>query len=200
MIQWLCSRRKLITSRVMSICLGRPFAAQDEDCLCALPVNCSDERILAFCVDQQGPIGQTIEDQPLTGFLAFSRLCCIAGRCESLDSPSRIRDLHSSDPSKVRRYIFKARACDKDLHAWLESLPDEFRFSANALDTDYSRSPGFTMCVVAFIVHGGSLLKMYRCVATYNGLVRTPLKIMLGLLLLHLQDRYLLTRESTQQP
>ena len=145
----------------MSICLGRPFAAQDEDCRCALPVNIRDEELLAFCTNPQGPsnlgLGQRIENQPLTGFIAFSRLCSIAGRCESLTSRP-----------KVHRYVAKAHACDKALQGWLESLPDEFRFSANALDDDYSRSPGFTMCVIAFIVHGGSLLKMYLCVASYG--------------------------------
>lgn len=161
--------RKLITARVMSICLGRPFAAQDEDCRCALPVNMRDKGMLAFCTNPQGPlnlgVSQRIEDLPLTGFIAFSRLCSIAGRCESLSSLSSTRNLTLSDRLKVRRYMSKAHPCDKALQGWLESLPDEFRFSANALDDDYSRSPGFTMCVIAFIVHGGSLLKMYLCVA-----------------------------------
>jgi len=159
----------LITARVMSICLGRPFAAQDEDCCCALPVNRRDEETSAFGTDQDKStsprLSQRIEDQPLTGFLAFARLCCVAGRCESLSSPLRTHDLASSNPFKLRRYIAEAHACDKSLQAWLEGQPDEFRFSANALDTDYSRSPEFTMCVIAFIVHGGSLLKMYLCVA-----------------------------------
>jgi hypothetical protein len=163
----------------MSICLGRPFAVQDEDCRCALPLNRRDEDILAFCTDEEKPsnlgVSQRIEHRPLTGFIAFSRLCCIAGQCESLDSPSHTYDLALPNPSKLRRYMTKAHACDKDLQAWLESLPDEFRFSANSLDTDYSRSPGFTMCVIAFIVHGGSLLKMYLCVATHDGLPTTSL-------------------------
>jgi hypothetical protein len=175
----------------MSICLGRPFAAQDEDCRCALPANRRDEEVIAFCTNQEKPIdlevSQRIEDQPLTGFLAFSRLCCIAGRCESLGSLSRTCDLNISNPSTMRRYMSKAHACDKALQAWLESLPDEFRFSANSLDTDYSRSPGFTMCVIAFIVHGGSLLKMYLCVSSYDDLATTSLMWMLDLLLRCLQ-------------
>ena len=188
----------------MSICLGRPFAAHDEDCRCILPVNRCDEELLAFCTNQEDPtslrVSKRIEDQPLTGFLAFSRLCCIAGRCESLSSPSRTRDLASSNPSKLRRYIAKTHACDKGLQAWLESLPDEFRFSANSLDTDYSRSPGFTMCVIAFIVHGGSLLKMYLCVATHEDLMTIPLMRLLDLLLRCLQSRRPATQKSIQPP
>lgn len=151
----------------MSICLGRPFAARDEDCRCILPVNVRDEEALAFLTAAPSPrIFQSVEHLPLTGFLAFARLCCIAGKCESLNSPLGSRTVVSSDPVRVRRYITKARRCEKILEEWLGSLPDEFTFSANVVDSDYTQSPGLTMCVIAFIMHAGLLLNMYRYVAT----------------------------------
>lgn len=156
----------LIIVRVMSICLGRPFAARDEDCRCSLPANLRDEEYLTFIANQSEPsnpsTSKEIEEMPLTGFLAFARLCRIAGMCESLNSPSRIRILASSDTSKVRRYVARARKCEKVLEKWLASLSDEFRFSANAVDTDYSQTPELTMCVIAFIMHAGLLLNLYR--------------------------------------
>jgi hypothetical protein len=188
----------------MSICLGRPFAAQDADCRCALPVNRRDEEVLPLCTDRREPkdleVSQQIEDQPLTGFLAFSRLCRIAGRCESLGTQPHTRDLTPSNPSRMHYYMSKAHACDKALQAWLQSLPDEFRFSANALDTDYSRSPGFTMCVIAFIVHGGSLLKMYLWVAIFDDLAKTMLMCASGVLLQCLQHQLPVIPKSIQPP
>jgi hypothetical protein len=182
----------------MSICLGRPFAARDEDCRCSLPANLRDEQYLAFITDQPEPSNRDSTkhtgDKPLTGFLAFARLCRIAGKCESLNSPSRTRILASTNPSKVRSYVAKARRCENVLENWLANLSDDFRFSANAVDTDYSQTPELTMCVIAFIMHAGLLLNMYRYVVADEGFTTTMLTRSAGVYLPLIHEQHLKTK------
>jgi hypothetical protein len=158
----------------MSICLGRPFAAREEDCRCSLPVNLHDEQYLAFITDQPGPSNPNFRkhtgDKPLTGFLAFARLCRIAG---------------------------KARRCEKVLENWLANLSDDFRFSANAVDTDYSQTPELTMCVIAFIMHAGLLLNMYRYVVADERSTTTMLIRSAGVCLPRIHEQPLKTKTMT---
>lgn len=171
----------------MSICLGRPFAVQDEDCCCELPYNIRDEDCHMVCIDQYGLSNQRAQlkgDMPLTGFLEFARLCCISGKCEALNSPSRTRIIASSDLSRKQSYLKKARRCEKSLETWLASLSAEFRSLANALDSDYTQSRELTMCAIAFIMHAGSLLNMYRLVILLQIFLTMTLTATLDALLL----------------
>ncbi|KAH6647177.1 fungal-specific transcription factor domain-containing protein [Truncatella angustata] len=142
--------------RVISICLGRPMAAQDADCHCELPMDISDDDLDTWCRDPGHPPQNPQASTLMTGFLAFARLCRIGGKIQQLYSPLRIREL--SDPTKAKRYLRTIGALDKKLNEWLASLPDDIRFSANDMD----RGPNLTMCVIMFIVHAGSLLNLYR--------------------------------------
>jgi hypothetical protein len=188
----------------MSICLGRPFAARDEDCRCSLPANLRDEQYLAFVTDQPGPSNLNSSkhtgDKPLTGFLAFARLCRIAGKCESLNSPSRTRILASTNPQKLRRYVAKARRCEKVLENWLANLSDDFRFSANAVDNDHPQTPELTMCVIAFIMHAGLLLNMYRYVAVHGNFTIMILIRSTGVYLSRIHEHSLKTKKTIPKP
>lgn len=138
------------------------MAAQDEDCDCELPLNMSDENLSSHCRQQSATV---IDDSPpTTGFIAFARLCRIAGKIQQLNSPRRLRELASASPEKVRSFVSRVVAHDKALRCWLESLPDEIRFSANTPERNLEGSPHLTMCVIIFIIHAGSLLNIYRLV------------------------------------
>jgi hypothetical protein len=131
------------------------MAAQDADCHCELPLDLSDEDLEDYCRSGRSP-EQPGASTPMTGFVAFARLCRIGGKIQQLYSPSRIREV--ANPAKAKRYLRTIGALDKLLNEWLASLPDEIRFSANRLD----RGPTLTMCVIMFIVHAGCLLNLYR--------------------------------------
>ncbi|KAL1872321.1 hypothetical protein VTK73DRAFT_1552 [Phialemonium thermophilum] len=153
--------------RVISICLGRPMAAIDEDCDCDFPLDMSDEQLDLFA--RRSHQMESLPPLPpppsaTTGFIAFSRLCRIAGKIQRLHSPKRLRELASDDVNKRRRFLARIVALDKPLNTWLESLPDEIRFSANALRSGPTGTVDLTMCVIIFIVHAGSLLNLYSCI------------------------------------
>lgn len=67
----------------MSICLGRPMAADEADCCCDLSFDDSNEYLEQFGVPpprDSNPLTATSPQSPMTGFLAFTRLCKIAAR------------------------------------------------------------------------------------------------------------------------
>ncbi|GLA86099.1 hypothetical protein AtubIFM56815_010349 [Aspergillus tubingensis] len=120
-----------------SICLGRPMAANLDDCCCELPSADGDS-------------------SPMAGFVAFTRLCRIA---------AKVHRLHGSPP--VRRETWTARwqhlrpTVDRlahELEHWLQQLPDEIRFSANRIQT----GPSLTMCFIVFILHSAIIMNLYR--------------------------------------
>ncbi|KAK6366321.1 hypothetical protein LTS17_010827 [Exophiala oligosperma] len=150
--------------RVTSICLGRPAAILDEDCNCEMPLNVSDEDLELFA-HQPNSIDSHYDPKassPAMGFLAFAKLCRIAGKIQQLNSPRRIGELASADPDKMRKFSAKVASRDRLLRSYLESLPDEICFSANVSQWDHDRNYHLTMCMIIFIVHSGSLLNLYR--------------------------------------
>ncbi|KAJ4229002.1 hypothetical protein NW759_003723 [Fusarium solani] len=143
--------------RVTSVCLGRPMAANDGDCCCALPRSISDEELEAACASPEGLDEQPVSSKsPLSGFLAFTQLCQISSRIQNLQAPARAASL--SSPQGGRRMVKLAKDIEKSLDEWLDGLPDEIRFSANTLN----RGPTLTMSILVFVIHAGSLLNLYR--------------------------------------
>jgi hypothetical protein len=173
--------------RVVSICLGRPFAVDDRDCACDLPWDLSDEDLQRQCRAQAqaqaharsarsaaDPPSVTSIDPPLppppsspmTGFIAFARLCRIAGKIQRLGSPSSLLGLSaSSGNNKARLLAARVVALDRDLREWLDNLPDSIRFSANQEinAAGPGSDPSLVMCVIIFMMHAGSLLNLYWC-------------------------------------
>lgn len=153
--------------RVTSICLGRPMAVHDEDCYCEMPLNMSDDLLEQYSralTQRAGPNYPTPSEQssPLSGFLAFARLCRIAGRIQRLNSPHSIRRLASTSLSKARRFVSRVAAYDRSLRAWLEGLPGDVRLAAGTLEGGPEQNGSLAMRVIIFIVHAGSLLNLYR--------------------------------------
>ncbi|KAF7540679.1 hypothetical protein G7054_g1158 [Neopestalotiopsis clavispora] len=122
--------------------LDRPMAAQDADCHCELPLDIGDDDLEEYCRNKQhSPVDPPVST-PMTGFLAFARLCRIGGKIQQLYSPSRIREI--AKPAKAKQRLRTIGSLDKSLNEWLISLPDDIRFSANQLD----RGPNLTMSLV----------------------------------------------------
>lgn len=132
------------------------MAAQDADCHCELPLDLSDDDLDRYSPKAQPSPESRPASTPMTGFLAFARLCRIGGKIQQLYSPLRIREV--AKPAKAKQRLRIIASLDKSLNEWLISLPDDIRFSANQLD----RGPNLTMCVIMFIAHAGSLLNLYR--------------------------------------
>ncbi|KAH7324529.1 fungal-specific transcription factor domain-containing protein [Stachybotrys elegans] len=145
--------------RVTSICLGRPLAAQDADCHCKMPLAVADDELQHASENPESLKDRSASNLPLSGFLAFARLCRISGRIQRLHSPSRLSSL--TDPKKAALMEQNVAAIDTSLSEWLDSLPDEIRFSPNHVD----RGPNLTLCVIMFIAHSGLLLNLYRTIS-----------------------------------
>ncbi|KAF5007384.1 hypothetical protein FDECE_6270 [Fusarium decemcellulare] len=147
----------MATFRVTSMCLGRPMAADDEDCYCDIPQSLSDEALEACQQDGHPPQTPQVEtSSPMMPFVAFAQLCRIGGRIQRLYSPSGIMRLR--DPKNAKRFLHSVESLQKLLDKWLADLPDDIRFSANVPN----HGPNLTMCVIMFIAHAGFLLNLYQ--------------------------------------
>lgn len=104
------------------------MAAHDTDCYCELPLAVADEELESACRNPGSLLRRPVSTLPLTGFVAFCRLCHISGKIQGLHSPSRFSDLSSEEGGK--RLVKLVGKLDQSLNEWLTSLPDDIRFSA----------------------------------------------------------------------
>ncbi|KAK1635549.1 fungal-specific transcription factor domain-containing protein [Colletotrichum phormii] len=152
--------------RTTSICLGRPLAVQDEDCHCELPLDVRDEDIVSG-IKSQRTIDEEAMMSPMSGFLAFARLCRLAGKIQEFSSPLKLRKIASADADKTHRFLARVDAHDQALRKWLESLPGEIQFSANRKNKKHG-DISMVHCVITFFLHAGSLINLYRYSALRN--------------------------------
>ncbi|KAL4820694.1 fungal-specific transcription factor domain-containing protein [Aspergillus spinulosporus] len=131
---------------LMSTCLGRPMASDESDCCCELPQLPSPS-------------------SPMTGFLAFTRLCRIAARVHRFYSSNRIRgrDATLATGEDWSALLPILNGFVRELDEWLQELPNEIRFSANLTQN----GPNLTMCVIVFILHSGTIMNLYRPLAAH---------------------------------
>ncbi|KAF5597499.1 transcriptional regulatory [Fusarium subglutinans] len=106
--------------RITSICLGRPMAANDSDCYCALPLPLGDEE-LDTLYSVEGTLDHDMNQRSaLSGFLDIIGLCKVAGEVQSIQSPGEIRDLGRKAGQK--RVMDLALGQEKSLDSWLKDL------------------------------------------------------------------------------
>ncbi|KAI2827308.1 transcriptional regulator family: Fungal Specific TF [Aspergillus niger] len=120
-----------------SICLGRPMAATLDDCCCELPSTDGDSA-------------------PMSGFVAFTRLCRIAAEVHRIHGSPPVRG--GSWTARWQRLRPTVDQLVGELDNWLQDLPDEIRFSANRIQT----GPSLTMCFIVFILHSATIMNLYR--------------------------------------
>ncbi|KAF4536887.1 uncharacterized protein LTHEOB_11755 [Lasiodiplodia theobromae] len=152
--------------RLLSMCLGRPMAADDDDCDCELPLDMTDEHLEIYCRD---PAGERSTSSALAGFLAFSELCKIASKIVK-----STRRLQRSQPSRIQKELqSQTEALNSQLQQWLQNLPDVVKFSANRSDEDGRLH--LTMCIITFILHAASIINLQRPrTADKHGLTEPP--------------------------
>ncbi|OHF02882.1 hypothetical protein CORC01_01640 [Colletotrichum orchidophilum] len=152
--------------RITSICLGRPLAVQDEDCHCELPLDMRDEDVVSGSCQKNGTISEENTPSPMSGFLAFARLCRLAGKIQEFSSPLKLRKIASANADKTQRFLARVDAHDQALRKWLESLPGDIQFSANRKNKSHG-DISMVNCVIIFFLHAGSLINLYRFFLNY---------------------------------
>ncbi|GKZ17791.1 hypothetical protein AbraIFM66951_001085 [Aspergillus brasiliensis] len=120
-----------------SICLGRPMAANLDDCCCDLPSAHGDTSLMA-------------------GFVAYTQLCRIAAEVHRLHGSPPTRG--ESWPARWQRLQPTVDRLMRKLEHWLQELPDEMRFSANQIQ----QGPNVTMGFIIFILHSATIMNLYR--------------------------------------
>ncbi|UQC90020.1 uncharacterized protein CLUP02_15551 [Colletotrichum lupini] len=113
-----------------SICLGRPLAVKDEDCYCELPLDVRDEDVMSG-IKSGHAVDVEATTSSMSGFLAFAKLCRLAGKIQEFSSPLNLQKIASADAERTHRFLARVDAHDQALRKWLESLPGEIQFSAN---------------------------------------------------------------------
>ena len=147
--------------RLLSICLGRPMGVEDDDCDCEMPLDMDDIGLEAYC--KESPHNSThifSQASRMSGFLAFSRLCRIAGKISRTVNPLRISRMCQNRQERNSTQLQKSiKELDSELSEWLESVPDAIKFSVNNND---SESPHLTMCIISYILHAGCTINLHR--------------------------------------
>ncbi|KAG7048231.1 Zn(II)2Cys6 transcription factor [Colletotrichum scovillei] len=151
--------------RTTSICLGRPLAVKDEDCYCELPLDVCDEDVMSG-IKSGHAVGEEATTSPMSGFLAFAKLCQLAGKIQDFSSPLKLQKVASADAEKTHRFLARVDAHDQALRKWLESLPGEIQFSANRKNKSHG-DISMVHCVITFFLHAGSLISLYRYFLNY---------------------------------
>ncbi|KAL4791222.1 hypothetical protein BDV19DRAFT_401511 [Aspergillus venezuelensis] len=131
---------------LMSTCLGRPMATDEADCCCDLPFDISNEDLETYGLPNPSP-SQLPSSSPMTGFLAFTRLCRIAARVHRFYSSNRIRgrDGLVTGNEDWSTLLPTLDGFVRELDDWLQELPDGIRFSANISQS----GPGLTIPLAA---------------------------------------------------
>ncbi|EKG22393.1 Transcription factor fungi [Macrophomina phaseolina MS6] len=140
--------------RLLSMCLGRPMAADDDDCDCGLPLDMADEQLEVYCRDPTTGYGAS---SALAGFLAFSELCKIASKI--VKSTRTVQRALGSRGLK-KELQAQTEMLDRQLQRWLQDLPDVVKFSPNRSDDDGRLH--LTMCIITFILHAASIINLQR--------------------------------------
>ncbi|ORY26678.1 fungal-specific transcription factor domain-domain-containing protein [Naematelia encephala] len=115
--------------RLVSISLGRPLGVDDLDIDVAYPAEIDD--VTMARLSREGSLNPTIPDEPLectmSGFVALTKLCKIAGRvAQLLYRPSNGRSV--SDPSWVASQQNTINKLDKLLREWLaKDVPSKYK-------------------------------------------------------------------------
>ncbi|KAL5045245.1 hypothetical protein BDW71DRAFT_198442 [Aspergillus fruticulosus] len=154
---------------LMSTCLGRPMATDEADCCCDLPFNISNEDLEQGIppppAELNGPSHLPSPSSPMTGFLAFTRLCRIAARVHRFYSSNRVRE-RDATVTAGKDWSALLPTLDgfvRELDGWLQDLPNEIRFSANLTQS----GPNLTMGVIVFILHSETIMNLYRPLAAH---------------------------------
>lgn len=140
--------------RLLSMCLGRPMAVDDEDCDCELPLDMADEHLEVYCRDPSMGCGTS---SALAGFLAFSELCRIASK---IAKSTRAVQRMQGSRSQKKELQSQTESLDRRLRCWLQNLPDVVKFSPNR--SDEAGKLHLSMCIITFILHAASIINLQR--------------------------------------
>ncbi|KAL0776089.1 hypothetical protein CaCOL14_007376 [Colletotrichum acutatum] len=102
----------------------------------------------------------------MSGFLAFAKLCQLAGKIQEFSSPLKLQKIASADAEKTHKFLARVDAHDQALRKWLESLPGDIQFSANRKNKSHG-DISMVHCVITFFLHAGSLINLYRYFLNY---------------------------------
>ncbi|ORX40691.1 fungal-specific transcription factor domain-domain-containing protein [Kockovaella imperatae] len=111
--------------RLVSVSLGRPLGIEDLDIDVALPLPVDDTAMRRFSKDTDIP--EEPEKSTISGFIALTKLCKIAGRvAQLLYRPSNGRSV--SDPSWSASQQSTINKLDRLLKDWLENdVPSKYK-------------------------------------------------------------------------
>ncbi|CVK95812.1 uncharacterized protein FMAN_13738 [Fusarium mangiferae] len=146
--------------RITSICLGRPMAANDSDCSCALPLPLADEE-LDTLYNVEGTLDNGMNQRSaLSGFLDLIGLCKVSGEVQSIQSPSEISELGSKVGQK--RVMDLALGQERSLDIWLKDLPEHLQSSESYFISIMSAGSKSELSVQSLIIHDGTLVALYH--------------------------------------
>ncbi|KAL7766955.1 hypothetical protein ACKLNR_004871 [Fusarium oxysporum f. sp. zingiberi] len=149
--------------RIVSVCLGRPMAANDSDCCCALPLPLGDEEVDTL-YSLEGTLDHDMNPRSaVSGFLDLIGLCKVSGEVQSIQSPTEIRDLGTKVGQK--RVMDLALGQEKSLDIWLKDLPEHLQSSESHSASIMSAGSKSELSVQSLIIHDGTLVALYQTFA-----------------------------------
>ncbi|KAJ7590742.1 fungal-specific transcription factor domain-containing protein [Mycena floridula] len=130
--------------KVLSIALGRPCGAHDDDCNIEMPTELDDTQLL------DSSDGKTVIPDPssyMVGYIALLRIYVIAGKI------SRLVQFEDHDLIKQNMAVL-----DNELNVWYNTLPASIRVSSNTSDNPQM----LILCLITFFVYYSSIINLHR--------------------------------------
>jgi len=118
-------------------------------------MDLDDRDMEIWCNDPSQVIVDSPGTQKLTGFLAFSKLCQIAGKIVQSTRELQILKDDSAEETRLKALV---AARDAELAEWLHQVPNSIKFAAN----NAHGGSDLTICVITFIFHAGSIINLHR--------------------------------------
>ncbi|KAF9036042.1 hypothetical protein BDZ89DRAFT_471228 [Hymenopellis radicata] len=134
--------------RLLSMALGRPSGAHDDDCNVELPVELDDAQLLA---SSEGSVPRPGSSN-MTGFIALLKIYVIAGKVMRFVHSPRIDEPFSEETQDV------VASLDGELEAWINGLPPAVRFAAN----DRQNPQMLSLCLITFFIYYSSIINLHR--------------------------------------
>jgi len=134
------------------------MGVEDADCDCEMPSEIDHSEFEDCCRGVASPTPKN-DMEGLTGFIAFSSLCQIAGKVIRSMSPIQLNSLHERSGFQGATHLSKlVNDLDQELMEWLQQVPESIRSSVNNLN---AKSPHLAMCVISYILHAGCVINLH---------------------------------------
>ncbi|ETN36260.1 uncharacterized protein HMPREF1541_08537 [Cyphellophora europaea CBS 101466] len=155
--------------RLLSLCLGRPSAADDQDCDCRYPMKIDDTE-LERSFDSHLPGTSSLVDgrtggRDMSEFATLIGLCQLAGSINRAVNPIRARSRarQVGSPAAEGSLRKEISLLDQGLSSWVDRLA---KLSPRMQGLNRFHHPNSALSIMCYILHASCVITLYRPLIT----------------------------------